>query len=100
MQIFNIICWIGIALCIFYIIRNYYVAYVMFPAGKILVNSWNKAVPPHLKVRNGLRNYYAVVFNPFIWHFIDVIKDKKERGYVKTAWREWKKAEKNSRKIK
>ena len=86
----ELIGWILIGICCFYIVRNYYVGSIMFPAAVHITAVHN--IPfnkrPFLKVHPKYRNYYLVVLNPLWWRFLDVYQNDEDGRKLKYRWKE------------
>jgi len=86
-MIIDIICWIGIGICCFYILRNFYVGFLYqitdIDIKAIIKITGVKVQEICIKDLMARRNYYLFVFNPFWWRLSDVFKDKKVREQVK-----------------
>ena len=97
----ELISWILIGICCFYIIRNLYVGSIMFPAGKYIVMIYNWAVGrPYLHIHPTCRNYYLLVLNPFLWKFLDIYISDEEGMKIKVLWKRFSDAQKNSKNFK
>lgn len=84
----ELIGWIFISICCFYIVRNFYVGSVMFPAGKHIVMIYNRSVGKfYLHVHPICRNYYLLVLNPFLWKFLDIYINDEEGMKIKVLWK-------------
>ena len=96
-----IIGYILIGICCFYLIRNLYVGYIMFPAGVQIVKIYNGAMArPFLHIHPTFRNYYLVVLNPFLWRFLDIYQNDEEGLKLKALWKQFCQTQKNSRNLK
>jgi hypothetical protein len=98
----ELIGWILIGICCFYIVRNLYVGSIMFPCGYHIVAAYNGALGNRffLKIRPKYRNYYLVVLNPFWWKFLDVYQDDEDGRKLKYKWKQFRDAQKNSKNFK
>lgn len=93
--------YIGITICIFYLLRNWYVSNFMIPCGEHIVNVYNRAVKyPYLWIKPKLRNYYLLVLNPFLWRFLDIYENDEEGRKIKVLWKQFSKEQKNLRNFK
>ena len=98
---FNTICWILISICCFYMVRNFYVGSIMFPAGKHIVMIYNHAVGHfYLHIHPTCRNYYLLVLNPFLWKFLDIYINDEEGMKIKVLWKRFSDEQKNLRNFK
>ena len=96
-----IIGYILIGICCFYLIRNFYVGYVMFPCGERIVMAYNTAMArPFLHIHPTPRNYYLLVLNPFLWRFLDIYQNDEEGQKIKVLWKRFCDSQKNSRNLK
>lgn len=86
----ELIGWILIGICCFYIVRNLYVGSIMFPAASHIVQAHNAPFEkrPFLKVHPKHRNYYLVVLNPLWWRFLDVYQNDEDGRKLKYRWNE------------
>lgn len=84
----DIIGWILIGICIFYLIRNIYVGNIMFPAANHIVQAHNLPFEkrPFLKLYPKYRNYYLIVLNPLWWRFLDVYQNDEDGRKLKYRW--------------
>ena len=97
----ELIGWILIGICCFYLIRNVWVGSVMFPAGKYIVMIYNSAVGHfYLHVHPTCRNYYLLVLNPFLWKFLDIYINDEEGMKIKVLWKRFSDEQKNLGRIK
>ena len=98
----ELIGWILIGICCFYLLRNMYVGYIMFPAGRQIVAAYNGACEkyPFLKIYPKYRNYYLVVLNPLWWRFLDIYQDDDDGQKIKYKWKHFNDRQKNSRNLK
>ena len=83
----ELICWILISICCFYLLRNIYVGSILYPiTSQILENTLNHC-PRDIRQKTlkhfARRNYYLVVLNPFWWRVADVFKEENTRRDVK-----------------
>ena len=73
--------YVLIGICIFYLIRNFYVGTFLYPLAarisKVFIRNGGKAE---------FRNYYLFVLNPCWWSFIDVFKDVNQRELMRGVW--------------
>ena len=100
---FNIICWILIGICCFYLLRNLWAGSFLYPVAtnvrnrlKLFVKQQLKGVKVMLPYQWQFRNYYLFVLNPCWWSVTDVFQDKEFRKVFKEGSKE---AQKNLRKI-
>lgn len=83
---FNIVCWILIGICCFYLLRNlwagmlYKVTDMKFQAS-VKINNQKKIYK--FKDLMPRRNYYLFVLNPLWWGPADVFKDKSIRIQIR-----------------
>ena len=86
----ELIGWVLIGICCFYIVRNLYVGSVMFPAANHIVLAHNAPFEkrPFLKVHPKHRNYYLIVLNPLWWRFLDVYQNDEDGRKLKYRWKE------------
>ena len=97
----ELIGWILIGICCFYMVRNVYVGSIMFPAGKHIVMIYNRAVGrPYLHIHPTCRNYYLLVLNPFLWKFLDIYINDEEGMKIKVLWKRFSDEQKNLGRIK
>lgn len=96
---FNIVCWILIGICCFYLVRNVYIGSIMFPVGRNIVRAYNRTNVTYLRIKPSYRNYYLVVLNPFLWRFLDIYANDKDGLKIKALWKTFKNEQKNLRKI-
>lgn len=98
----ELIGWILIGICCFYLLRNIYVGCIMFPAGRQIVAAYNGACEkyPFLKICPKYRNYYLVVLNPLWWRFLDIYQNDDDGQKIKYKWKQFNDAQKNSRNLK
>ena len=86
----DIIFWILIGICCFYLGRNFYVGFLFSAAGiiknkveKDLSRVYGKLQNKPMFVPIRFRNYYLFVFNPFWWRLVDVFADEDWRQLFK-----------------
>lgn len=82
----NIICWILIGICCFYLIRNFLAGYVLYPLTNQMITMYDNQLPRDvrkaIRARYARRNYYLFVLNPFWWTVVDVFKNKTVRKEI------------------
>lgn len=82
----NIICWILIGICCFYLIRNFWAGYVLYPFTNQMITMYDNQLPRDVRkviqARYARRNYYLFVLNPFWWTVVDVFKNKTVRKEI------------------
>lgn len=96
----NIIGWILIGICCFYIVRNVYAGSILYPFCQEVSKIWNRNTPPWMQIKGGYRNYYFFVLNPFWWGLLSPLKKKEERKFLSTILKAFRKGLKNLRKLK
>ena len=96
-----IVGWILIGICCFYLVRNLYVGYVMFPCGKHILMTHNDVMTvKRLKLFPAYRNYYLLVLNPLWWRFLDIYKNDADGRKIKMLWKQFCVGQKNLRNLK
>ncbi len=80
---FNTIGWILIGICCFYLLRNIYAGYILYPIGGRMIEAAADLVPRDkrklLYSHFTRRNYYLFVLNPLWWRLQDTFKNKMVR---------------------
>ena len=73
-----------IALCCFYLIRNVWAGFFLYPIANSINQCWTEPGKIHKeKVKKmELRNYYLFVLNPFWWSLVPVFKRKEDRQTI------------------
>ena len=101
-MIFEIVCWILIGICCFYLFRNIWVGSIMFPLGNQILTAYNGALEkrPFLKISPVYRNYYLLILNPFRWNCLEIFKNDLDGRKLKVLWKECFKEAKNFRNFK
>ena len=98
----ELIGWILIGICCFYLLRNFYVGSMMVPLGNQILITYNRIFEkrPYLQISPAYRNYYLLVLNPFHWHFLEIFKNDLDGRKLKVLWKECFKEAKNLRNLK
>lgn len=88
----ELICWILIGICCFYLVRNMWAGSVLYPATNRMIKDIGDSMPRRREFvyrQLARRNYYLFVLNPFWWRLGDVFKSaeirKTYREVVKQA---------------
>lgn len=83
----DIIFWILISICCFYLVRNYLAGSFYFMADMIIKNSMELVPRDYhylIRMHYTCRNYYLFVLNPFWWRVSDIFKRKEVREEIRT----------------
>ena len=78
--------YILIGICCFYLIRNIWAGYVLYPVTNQMIISIGDSMPRRRKFiyeQLARRNYYLFVLNPFWWKLGDVFKSAEIRKTYK-----------------
>lgn len=93
-----IICWIGICICSFYIIRAYWAGYVAFPFARRVAYTWNVSKLYRFEKITDYRNFYLWVLCPFWWGWSSCYKYREDRSIMRELWKVFCEKTKNLRK--
>lgn len=78
----ELIGWILIGVCCFYLLRNMWAGYFLYPVTNRMVKNIGDSIPRRREFiykQLALRNYYLFVLNPFWWRLGDVFKNAEMR---------------------
>ena len=78
--------YILIGICCFYLIRNIWAGYVLYPVTNQMIVSIGNSMPrkrEFIYEQLARRNYYLFVLNPFWWRLADVFKNEEIRKIYK-----------------
>lgn len=78
----NIICWILIGICCFYLLRNIWAGYILYPVTNQMIKDMGDSMPRRREFiykQLARRNYYLFILNPFWWRLGDVFKSAEMR---------------------
>lgn len=73
----ELIGWILIGICCFYLLRNVWAGSVLYPITNQMIKSISDSIPKRREFiykQLARRNYYLFVLNPFWWRLVDVFK--------------------------
>ena len=79
--------WILIGICCFYLLRNAWAGYVLYPVTNRMIKNIGDNMPRRREFiykQLARRNYYLFVLNPFWWSLGDVFKSAE----IRKAYRE------------
>lgn len=71
------ICWILIGILAFYLLRNLWAGYILYPVTNQMIKNIGDSIPRRREFiykQLARRNYYLFVLNPFWWRLGDVFK--------------------------
>ena len=74
--------WILIGICCFYLLRNIWAGYILYPVTNKMIKSIGDSMPRRREFiykQLARRNYYLFVLNPFWWRLGDVFKSAEIR---------------------
>lgn len=74
--------YILIGICCFYLIRNIWAGYVLYPVTNQMIVNIGNSMPRRREFiyeQLARRNYYLFVLNPFWWRPVDVFKSAEMR---------------------
>jgi hypothetical protein len=74
--------YILIGICCFYLLRNIWAGYILYPVTNRMIKSIGNNIPKRREFIYKLlarRNYYLFVLNPFWWRIRDVFKSAEIR---------------------
>jgi hypothetical protein len=78
----ELICYILIGICCFYLLRNIWAGSVLYPATNRMIKDIGDSMPKRREFvykQLARRNYYLFVLNPFWWSLGDVFKSAEIR---------------------
>ena len=78
--------YILVGICCFYLIRNIWAGYVLYPVTNQMIVNIGDSMPRKRKFiyeQLARRNYYLFVLNPFWWRLADVFKSAEIRKIYK-----------------
>ena len=78
----ELICYILIGICCFYLLRNIWVGSILYPITNQMIKSIGDNMPKRREFiykQLARRNYYLFVLNPFWWRLGDVFKSAEIR---------------------
>ena len=78
----ELICYILIGICCFYLLRNMWAGYVLYPVTNQMIKNIGDSMPKRREFiykQLARRNYYLFVLNPFWWRLGDVFKSAEIR---------------------
>ena len=96
----ELIGWILIGICCFYLLRNIWAGYILYPVTNKIIKDIGDSMPKRREFiykHLARRNYYLFVLNPFWWRLGDVFKSA---GIRKTYREVSKQAQSNLRNLK
>ena len=78
----ELICYILIGICCFYLLRNIWAGNVLYPVTNTMIKNIGDSMPRRrgfIYKQLARRNYYLFVLNPFWWSLGDVFKSAEIR---------------------
>ena len=78
----ELICWILISICCFYLLRNVWAGSILYPVTNRMIKDIGDSMPKRREFiykQLARRNYYLFVLNPFWWSLGDVFKSAEIR---------------------
>ena len=78
----ELICWILISICCFYLLRNVWAGSILYPVTNRMIKDIGDSMPKRREFiykQLARRNYYLFVLNPFWWKLGDVFKNAEIR---------------------
>ena len=78
----ELIGWILIGVCCFYLLRNIWAGYILYPVTNQMIKDMGDSMPRRREFiykQLARRNYYLFVLNPFWWRLGDVFKSAEIR---------------------
>ena len=78
----ELICWILISICCFYLLRNVWAGSILYPVTNRMIKDIGDSMPKRREFiykQLARRNYYLFVLNPLWWSLGDVFKSAEIR---------------------